>query len=1090
MRNHTSSFSLFHGGCRVLRPGAVLLALSSVILAGLPMGAADDEHGLPVWQDPAVQGIGREPRHASFLRFPNADLARANADATKPLLDRRAASPWYQSLNGDWRFHWSSSVPDRPAEFFQPDFDVSGWKTIPVPSCWQLEGYDIPIYVNYMSPDSKCPWGRMDPPHIPPEKNPVGSYRRTFTVPADWSGRRVLIHFDGVESAYFVWVNGTLAGFAKDARTPGEFDLTKLLVPGENVLAVEVYRYSDASYLEDQDKWRLNGIFRDVYLTAQSPCRVRDIFVTPDLDSTGKRGRLRVEIEVANSGAEVVEGAKVAAVLEDADGNALVPGPMEALLHVATDGKMLATLATTVPAVEPWSAENPRLYRLLLTLRDPAGEVIEVIPWQVGFRSSRVADGQLLVNDRPIYIKGVNRHEMDPDRGYSVSREMMIRDIRLMKQHNINAVRTSHYPDTPEWYDLCDLYGIYLIDEANIESHGIGYDASRTLAGKSEWEAAHLDRTMNMVERDKNHAAVVIWSLGNEAGDGPNFVATSAWIKSRDSSRPVHYERAGLARHTDIYCPMYATPDQMERYARRNPDRPLILCEYAHAMGNSVGNLTDYWEVIERYPVLQGGFIWDWVDQCLRARDDDGREFWAYGGDYGPPGTPSDGNFLANGVVAPDRTPHPSLTEVAKVYQYIKIDPVDLVEGRVRVRNAYAFSDLADFTVSYEIAAEGVVIKRGTLPVLDLEPGAEAEIQIPVREVVRVPGVEHFLTVRFALADDALWAPRGHIVAWEQFALPTVATAATPVAVAGDALKAERDDNRIVVTGAGFSVALSLKTGALESFRVQGDEMLAAPLVPNFWRAQTDNDSASRDMMLHDLGVWKEAAAGRVVGHTALTQSQPDRIEVRCEGSLLDGKVPWTQTCVIQGDGTVGVRMRIEPGSGLPEIPRVGMQLALPARYDQVTWYGRGADENYLDRHAGTPVGRYSRSVEEMIHNYMRPQENGNRTDVRWIVCADRAGRGLMAVGDEHLLSTSVWPFTQEDLATAKHTHELPRRGFVTWNLDHLQRGLGSINSWGAKPLPKYRLTAPEYDYSFTLLPVEGSPDEWAARARKLRGRQ
>lgn len=1083
MRNHFFS--------RVRERG--LRCWSRVILLVLfPLGVVGtggaSEAGTPLWQDPAVQGIGREPRHAGFLRFPDVGSARANGDATKALAERREASPWYRSLNGDWKFHWSPNVPSRPASFFQPEFDVSGWDTIPAPACWQMHGHGIPIYVNYMSPDSKCPWGRMDPPRIPEDKNPVGSYRRTFTVPETWAGRRVVIHFDGVESAYFVWLNGTLAGFAKDARTPGEFDLTKLLVPGENVLAVEVYRFSDASYLEDQDKWRLNGIFRDVYLQAGAGLRVRDFFVTPDLDATFSRGRLRIEVEVANHGTTVADGAKIEAVLEDEDGKPVVPGPMEALLHVPVGDQMLATLATTVPSVEPWSAENPRLYRLLLTLKDPAGEVIEVIPWQVGFRQVRMGGGQLLVNGRPIYFKGANRHEMDPDRGYSVTRESMIRDIRLMKQHNLNAVRTSHYPNTPEWYDLCDLYGLYLIDEANIESHGIGYNPARTLAGKPEWKAAHLDRTMNMVERDKNHASVVIWSLGNEAGDGPNFVATSDWIKSRDASRPVHYERAGLAQHTDIYCPMYATPAQMERYARSNPDRPLILCEYAHAMGNSVGNLTDYWEVIEKYPALQGGFIWDWVDQCLRQRDDQGREFWAYGGDYGPPGTPSDGNFLANGLVAPDRTPHPSLTEVAKVYQCINLEPVALEEGRVRVRNAYEFIDLSGFVPSYELTAEGVVLKRGTLPPLDLKPGGTAELLAPLADVALASGREHFLTVRFALADETRWAPRGHVVAWEQFALPVAeARQAEAPAVAGGPLKADREANRIVVSGADFSVAFSLKSGAMESFQMRGEERIAGPLAPSFWRAQTDNDSASRDMMLRDLGVWKPAAAERLMGHTTMTQARPDEVEVRFDGTLIGGKVSWSQSYTVRGEGTVRVRMRIVSADGLPEIPRVGMQMTLPGRCDQVTWYGRGPEENYLDRHAGTAVGRYSRSVEEMTHNYVRPQENANRTGVRWIVCADGRGQGLMAVADENLLSTSVWPYTQEDLATAKHTNELPRRDVVTWNLDHVQRGLGSIDSWGAKPLPKYRLTAPEYDYSFTLVPVEGTPDQWAARARALR---
>ncbi len=1071
-------------GSRRGRGAGVVMALAAGMLAGT-VGAAD----LPDWQNPAVQGLYRLPRHASFLRFANVETARLNADATKPLRDRRDASPWYRSLNGSWRFHWSPNVNDRPRDFYQPDFDVSSWNTIPVPSCWQMEGYGIPIYVNFMRPDSKCPWGRMDPPRIPADKDPVGSYRRVFTVPKTWAGRRVIIHFDGVESAYHVWVNGRLAGFAKDARTPAEFDLSKLVHDGENVLAVEVHRYSDASYLEDQDKWRMSGIFRDVYLRAEAPVAVRDFFVTPDLDATYTRGRLRVEVDVTNHGFQPADGWKLEARLETRDGEALLP-TLAADLYLPAHGHMLATLVSTVPDIQPWSAENPRLYRLLLTLKDAQGRVREVIPWSVGFRQVRVANGQLLVNGRPVYIKGVDRHEMDPDRGYSVTRASMIRDLRLMKQNNINTVRTSHYPNQPEWYDLCDLYGIYLIDEANIESHGIGYNPKHTLAAKPEWKLAHLDRVMNMVERDKNHASVIIWSLGNEAGDGPNFVAASDWIKERDASRPVQYERAGLRQHTDIYCPMYPLPQRMEQYAQKHPDRPLIMCEYAHAMGNSVGNLTDYWAMIEKYPELQGGCIWDWVDQALRKKDDQGREFWAYGGDYGPPGTPSDNNFLCNGLVNPDRTPHPSLTEVRKVYQYLKFIPEDLSNGRIRVRNAYDFISLADLIPVYEISADGVVIRRGTLPALSLEPGEEADLRVPLDTVTFQPGVEYFLVIKFALREDALWAPRGHVVAWEQFALPGAGPAKNPPPAKLAALTFERDGRLIFVRGPKFETRFNMRNGALESFRVEDEELVASPLTPNFWRAQTDNDSASRDMMLKELGIWKDAGPRRQVDHVAVAQRRPGEVEVSFVGSFLDGRVAWRQTYLVRGDRTITVRFHMDPGEHareLPEIPRVGLQMAIPRRYDQITWFGRGPEENYLDRHAGTPVGRYHLPIEQFIHNYVRPQENANRTEVRWMVWSDADGRGLMAVAGRSLLYASAWPYAQSDLEQARHINELPRRATITVNLDHLQRGLGSINSWGAKPLPQYRLQPRVYDYSFTLTPVGGNAEKWAARAREIR---
>ncbi|RME96433.1 MAG: DUF4981 domain-containing protein [Verrucomicrobia bacterium] len=1085
MATHAFSFPGRSHGARAAVRGW-LPALAACLTLCLPLRAATDE--LPEWQNPAIQGLHRLPRHASFIRFPDADTARANADAAKPLIDRRAASPWYLSLNGPWKFRWSPSVITRPRTFHLPAFDVSTWDTIPVPSCWQMQGYGYPIYVNRMGSDRLCPWGKMDPPRIPPEKDPVGSYRRTFTIPETWKGRRVILHFDGVESAYYVWVNGQLAGFAKDARTPAEYDITGLLQEGENVLAVEVYRYSDASYMEDQDKWRMSGIFRDVYLRADAPVTIRDVFLTPDLDETFTRGRLRIETEVINTGSAPAPKIKLEARLEDQDGRSLINSPLEADLYVPAGDKMLATLATTVPNIEPWSAENPRLYRLLLTLRDGEGRVLEVVPFSVGFRNVRIAGGQLLVNGQPILIKGVDRHEMDPDRGYAVTRESMIRDIRLMKQNNINTVRTSHYPNHPEWYDLCDLYGLYLIDEANVESHGVGYNPRRTLAAKPEWRLAHLDRTMNMVERDKNHPSIIVWSLGNEAGDGPNFEATYQWIKSRDPSRPVQYERAELREHTDIYCPMYATPEQMESYAKTNPARPLIQCEYAHAMGNSVGNLTDYWEVIDKYPVLQGGCIWDWVDQALRKRAKNGREFWAYGGDFGPPDVPSDGNFLCNGLVAPDRTPHPSLAEVRKVYQNIDFQLLDAATGRVQVRNRYFFISLAGFRPAWEVSEDGVVVKRGFLPALDLAPGETGVLEVPLAGLKLDPAAERHLKVWFELAEDTLWAPRGHIVAWEQFALPP-APARTAAAPVEGALETERTADQIVVRGTDFEVRFGLKDGSLQSFRVRDREFVSRPLAPNFWRAQTDNDSASRDMMRRELGVWREAAASRQVHHATLVQREPGRVEVRFTGALLEGRVAWEQTYEVGADHTVRVALRIDPDAKLPEIPRIGLQMAIPQRYRQITWFGRGPEENYLDRHAGTPVGRYSLDIEEFIHEYVRPQENANRTDVRWIAFTDVRGDGLMAVAGDRLLYASAWPYTQEDLEQAKHIHELPRRNTITVNLDHLQRGLGSINSWGAKPLDKYRLWPKPYAYDFTLTPVSGSPDQWNQRARQLRAR-
>lgn len=1058
--------------------GVVGLGLGWGVPGGLAR-AAESADTSPDWENPEVLGRNKEEPSASCIAYPDAAAALEHSDPRTPLAERRAASPWYQSLNGPWRFWWSSNVLVRPRDFYRPDFDDRNWKPIPVPSCWQLQGYDYPIYVNFMRADDKCPWLKVNPPFIPHERNPVGSYRKTFRIPATWRDREVRVHFEGVESAFYLWCNGTQVGFSKDSRTPAEFVLTPYLREGDNLLAVEVYRYSDASYLEDQDKWRLSGIFRDVYLSSSGPLRVRDLFIQAGLDDVSSNGVLRVETEVANLHPAAPAAARVEVRLLGLGTNTLVQSASVSRPIPRLPERF--TLALTVPRPHLWSAESPYLYRLLVTLKDDAGHVLEVIPANVGFRRVEVKNARFLVNGRAIYLKGVNRHEMEPDTGYTVTREMMIKDIRLMKQHNINAVRTSHYPNVPEWYELCDLYGLYVLDEANIESHGIGYDPRQTLAAKPEWKAAHLDRTRRMLERDKNHPSVVIWSLGNEAGDGPSFEATSAWIKQRDPSRPVHYERAKLKPHTDILCPMYATPAQLLAFVESKPDRPLILCEYAHAMGNSVGNFQDYWDVIERNPVLQGGFIWDWVDEALRRKDAQGREFWAYGGDYGPTNVPSDGNFNCNGLVLPNRVPSPALLEVKKVYQYIKVEPVDLTRGRVRVRNKYEFLPLNFATPSFEVTANGHVLQQGTLPALTLAPGADKEIRLPLKPIQPAAGTEYYLTVRFTLNLDTLWAPAGHLLAWDQFKLPVATPAATNLPLASlPPVKLHDTTNAVTLTGTNFTVRIGRRSGALESFRVRpagsadtnGLELLAGPLEPNFWRAQTDNDSASSDLMLKELGDWRRAGPDRVMVSVTTVQLVPQMAAVIASGTMNSGHVDFDVIHQIYGNGDVRVRLRIVPETDVTELPRVGMRLTLPAAFDRVTWFGRGPQENYQDRWTGAAVGLYSSRVGEWTHPYVRPQENANRTDVRWVTLTDASGRGLMALQGVSPLSVSAWPYTQEDLEQAKHLHELPRRDTITLNLDYRQRGVGGINSWGAKPLPQYQLLPKLYDYHFILRPV------------------
>ncbi|MCD6338677.1 MAG: DUF4981 domain-containing protein [Verrucomicrobia bacterium] len=999
-------------------------------LVGFSGGAAPASgDSVPPWEDPGVFAINKLPPHASFIRYASPTEALRHASAEIPLEERWKASPFTLLLNGQWKFHWSSNVLVRPKDFYKPDFSDEDWALLPVPSCWQMRGYGYPIYVNMMWGDSKCPWGKMDPPRIPHDRNPVGSYRRAFTLPKSWTGRRIVLHFDGVESAMYVWLNGDFVGYSEGSRTPAEFDVTDKVRPGENLLAVEVYRYSDGSYLEDQDKWRMSGIFRDVYLRSAEPVHVRDFFVHADLSEDCREGVLRIEAAVANEGKQPAVAALEAALYAP-DGTCVLKEarPASGAPKTATIPPGRASeikLSARIPRVKPWSAEEPNLYHLVLTLKEggSAGRLIEAIPCQIGFRRVEIRNSRLLLNGKPIYIKGVDRHEMDPDKGYAVDRDSMIRDIVLMKRHNINTVRTSHYPNKPEWYELCDLYGIYLIDEANIESHGVGYNPKRTLAAKPAWKAAHLERTRRMVERDKNHPSVIIWSLGNEAGDGPNFVATYTWIKERDSSRPVQYERAGLASHTDIYCPMYPTPSRLERYATGNPDRPLIMCEYAHAMGNSVGGLADYWQVIKRYPALQGGCIWDWVDQALRARDAQGREYWAYGGDFGPPGTPSDGNFNCNGLVLPDRAPEPEMEEVRKVYQNVAFEPADLAAGKIRLRNENCFISLEGFRGRYTVTRNGRLLRQGAFSPMKLGPGESGVVTLDLPPLPSEPGTEYFLNVALELAKPTRWAPAGYVTAWEQFKLPVAAPPPPPLP-RGPALETLESPEEVRVLGRDFSVAFDRASGALKSFIAGGRELLVRPLAPNFWRAQTDNDSASRDMMRKELGVWERAAAERKVSGLVVEQPRPDTVRVRFDGEMIDGRVKWTQECVVRGQGAVLVSMAIDPDKELPEIPRVGMQGAIAGWMNRMTWFGRGLCENYWDRKSGAAVGLYSGRIEQLLHGYVRPQENGNREDVRWAAWHDAMGRGLMAVAGKQWIEASAWPYTMEDLEKARHVNE------------------------------------------------------------------
>jgi len=1045
------------------------------------------------WQNPRALHAGVEPPFATMAVFPQRQAA-LGVDANK--------SAWRQTLNGRWRYRWSETPATRVAEFWKPEFDDSGWDTIRVPSNPEIEGYGIPIYTNIA-----YPWSPVKPPFVPDRFNHVSAYRRTFAVPDAWKNQEVFLTFDGVNSFFYVWVNGVKLGFSKDSRTPATFRLTPHLRPGENLLAVEVFRWCDGSYLEDQDFWRLSGVFRDVTLWTTPPVHLRDFTVRTPLDAHYRDATLELEVSVKHYSGPA-RNVVVDAQLLDPAGNTVFERSLGPVAVGASEETPL-NLETTVKNPLKWSAEAPHLYTLLLTLREANGTVLEVVPWRVGFRSVEIKDGQFLVNGMPTLFRGVNRHEHDPDLGQVVTRERMIEDIRLMKQNNINAVRTSHYPNAPEWYALCDEYGLYVIDEANIESHGMGY-GPESLAKDPEWGPAHLDRTVRMFERDKNHASVVAWSLGNEAGAGENFVRTYEWLRTRDGSRPVQYEGDRSSQVSDVVCPMYPNPEHVAEYAAVPRPKPFIMVEYAHAMGNSTGDLWAYWRPIYAGAKhLQGGYIWDWVDQGIRTpvpasrtieRIDNPKSlpldpklgtFFAYGGTFGPADVASDGNFCANGLVDADRRPHPGLAEVKKVYQPVQMVARDLAKAEIELQNWADFLPAeAWLAAEWRVTADGEEIQRGRIADLALAPRERKTVTLPVQAVTPRPGVEYFLEVSFKLRAATPWAEAGHEVAWEQFTLPWSAPAERVASTNLPPLELQRGADEIVVTGGNFAARFSVKTGLLVSLRTGETELLEKPLGPHYWRAPVDNDRGNH---MPDTkppasgwsdggwGLWRDAHETWTMKSLELKQSGPGRIEIVADGVIERFNSKQRLTWTVLGSGDIGVEMTFWPGEGrIPTLPRFGMQTTLREGFDRLVWLGKGPQETYWDRQDAR-VGLYRGSVAEQFFSYIKPQETGNKEAVRWVALTDAQGRGLLAVG-EPLLSVNALHAATEDLfaATQKenfYPYQLPARKTVTLNLDLKQRGLGGDNSWGAMPHDAFMLWLWPTTYRYRLHVLNGGED-------------
>ncbi len=1007
------------------------------------------------WENPAVFQINREPARATFMPY---------ADAGSVVTDEYTSSPWYMSLNGSWKFQWSPTPDQRPKDFYKTDFNTENWKEIKVPSNWELQGYGIPIYTNITYPFPK------NPPYIDHSDNPVGSYRRYFELPTNWNNRRVYLHFEAGTAAMYIWINGQKVGYTENTKSPAEFDVTAYVKPGRNLVAVESYRWSDGSYLEDQDFWRLSGIDRNVYLYSTDNIRVADFFARPDLDAAYKNGSLALDVTLRNfnkTGGNV----SLEARLLDASGKEILRQTQKT--SVAAESKENITFAGKVSSPHIWSCETPYLYTLVLSLKDESGKQIENVGSKIGFRKVEIKNGSLLVNGKRIYVHGVNIHEHHPVNGHYQDKEMMMKDIRVMKQNNINAVRCSHYPENVEWVKLCNQYGIYLVDEANIESHGMGY-GKENMAFDPAWDAAHLDRTISLVERDKNAPSVIIWSLGNEASNGDAFMKTYKWIKERDKTRPVQFEQAREKENTDIICPMYPSIANMKEYAaREHVTRPYIMCEYAHAMGNSSGNFKEYWDIIRGSKNLQGGFIWDWVDQGILVKDEVGREYWAYGGDMGSQNYTNDENFNHNGLVWPDRTPHPGLIEVKKYYQDIQIKGVNPEKGMINIVNELKYTNLQNYTFKYDVIKNGEVIKSENFDV-NAAPESQKQVQLAMPEMPQEAGSEYFLNVYAYTRTGNEIIPQGHEMAREQFAIGS-GSFFTAKQTSGNAPKVSTNDNRIVVTAGDVEIAINKTTGLLASYKAGDKWYFDEKPTPNFWRAPTDNDFGNG--MPAKCNIWRAAGENRSLKNIDVKEENGQTV-ITADLFLKDVAADYQLIYTVNGDGRLTVKVNYKAGVvQLPEMPRFGMIMTLNKSLDNFTFYGRGPWENYSDRNTASHIGIYSSKVAEQYVPYTRPQENGYKTDIRWMTLTDENGAGIRIEGLQPLCVSALnnYPEDFDPGLTKKyrHTNDITPRKEVVLSVDLAQRGVGGDNSWGAYPHEQYLLKAKEYSYGFSILPVK-----------------
>ncbi len=1048
------------------------------------------------WENEFINEVNREPMHAHFFAYERLDLAKEN----KP-----ENSTYFQSLNGDWKFKWVPKPADRPLGFWKKDYDASQWDNFKVPAMWEVNGYGFPIYTNvtydfaYLLPHDK-----PNPPFVPHQYNPVGSYRKVITVDKDWNGKDIYLRFGAVRSAFYVWVNGQWVGYSEDSKLAAEFNVTKYIKPGQkNVIAFQVYRWSDGSYMEDQDMWRFGGVERSVSLFARNKVHIRDIHIIPDLTHNYKDGKLNISLDFLNNANPKLKNYQAEIALVDENGKTVKASEVQ-----LGDSSDYQNIVFNIKNPKKWTAETPNLYKVFVSLKNKSGQTIEVIPQRTGFRKVEIKNNSLLVNGKAILIKGTDRHEMDPLTGQYVSHQRMEQDIRLMKKFNINAVRTSHYPNDPYWYKLCDEYGIYLVDEANLESHGMGY-GENSLAKKPDWFLQHIQRDKRAVKRDINHPSVIIWSMGNEAGMGVNFEKCYRWIKQYDPSRPVQYERAGNSEYTDIYCPMYPSPQNMVNYVKshgpkitfsgevpgvgntnkangnngnvgnnENDRKPFILCEYAHAMGNSMGNFNDYWDTIRTYyPAMQGGFIWDFVDQGLQKVTDRGDSIWAYGGDYGV-NLPSDYNFNCNGFFAPDRTPHPEAFEVRYQYQNIHTTGIDPMTGKVQIYNENFFKDLSNVYMEWQVVADGKVIQKGKIDKIEVEPHEKKELTIHYR-LPKMAYHDVFLNVYYKTKEEKDLVPAGWMVAKDQITVIHRDRPNLQLQEAGE-VKVKDNDKEIIVSGDNFQVVFNHKTGLITNYTVHGENYIKAgySLRPNFWRAPTDNDMGAG--FQKRLINWKRSSHDRFLLGYTIDQTNPQKIKLSMKLGLPYVHAKLLIDYAINGKGAMIVSQSMEANTSkkVPMLPKFGMQMMLPKSFSHMKWYGRGPHESYWDRKDAEFVGVYQSTVSQQYHkNYVRPQESGNKSDIRWLELTNDAGVGLR-ISSDTLININALPYLNKDLDEGlekhnAHSGELVPRDMTVLSIDLQQMGLGGTNSWGTWPLKQYLLPYKDYSYQFKIMPIQ-----------------